>query len=55
MPRGACPEGASTRVPAHAKDNTALQAAVSAAGEDAAFLPVQGGPPTLLLKGSPKP
>ena len=37
--RGACPQGSSMRVPAHAKENTALQAAVSAAGKDAAFLP----------------
>ncbi|KAK9841564.1 hypothetical protein WJX74_007998 [Apatococcus lobatus] len=42
VPRGACPQGSGTRVPAHAKENTALQAAVRTANKDAAFLPIQG-------------
>ncbi len=40
--RGSCPEGSSPRTPAHGKENSALQAAVSAAGKDSAFLPLQG-------------
>ena len=40
--RGACPSGASFALPAHAKDNAALQRELLRSGQQACWLPMQG-------------